>query len=197
MYPLNLAETPVDFLAADGHKWLLGPEGAGVAVIAKRHLERLRCTNVGWNSVKNAFNYASPKLELRSTAARFESGSANMMGAAALSASLDLFLQVRQQHGETALRDRVVDLVTRLDEQLRAVGAVTRLVRSVDHRSGILTFDVPGVAPTEVRRRALEQKVVVSCRDGGVRASVHVYNDDDDLRRLVDVVRHCLASTPS
>ena len=192
VYPLDLRRTPVDFLAADGHKWLLGPEGLGVAMIARRHLERIRCGNVGWASVKNSFEYAAPQLDLRSTAARFESGSANMLGAAALSASLDMFLNVRQRHGEASIQDRVVDLADRLNEQLRSAGAITRHVSSAANRSGILKFEVPGVEPAEFRRRALEQKVVVSCRGGGVRASVHAYNDQTDLERLVEVVRGCV-----
>lgn len=192
IFPLDVQRTPVDFLAADGHKWLLGPEGLGVAMIAQRHLERLRCGNVGWNSVKSPFQYAEPKLELRSTAARFEPGSANLLGAAGLSASLDLFLRVRACHGEASIGERVLDLAERLDTDLRAAGAVTRQTSDSAHRSGIVTFDVPGIAPAEVRRRAVEQKVVVSCRDGGVRASIHAYNDDEDIRRLVEVVRGCL-----
>jgi selenocysteine lyase/cysteine desulfurase len=160
-------------------------------MIARRHLERIRCGNVGWNSVKNAFNYAAPEFELRSTAARFESGSSNMIGAAALSASLRMFLTVREVHGASAIERRVIELIDHLEQSLRAVGAVTRRVRDQTRRSGILTFEVPGVDPAAVRRQALEEKIVVSCRDGGVRASVHAYNDEQDLARLVEVVRRC------
>ena len=59
MFPLDLKKTPVDFLAADGHKWLLGPEGAGIAMIRSEHIDRLRCGNIGWGSVKNSHNYLS------------------------------------------------------------------------------------------------------------------------------------------
>ena len=114
-----------------------------------------------------------------------------MLGAAALSASLEMFLKVRQRHGESSIQDRVVELADRLSELLRSAGAMTRPVSSAANRSGILTFQVPGVDPVEFRRRALEQKVVVSCRGGGVRASVHAYNDESDLERLVQVVRRC------
>ena len=107
IYPLDLQKTPVDFLAADGHKWLLGPEGAGVAMIAKRHLNKLRCLNVGWGSVKNSFNYADPSLVLKDAASRFEAGSANMIGAAALSASLKLILDVIDRFGEDAISERI------------------------------------------------------------------------------------------
>lgn len=190
MYDLNLERTPVDFLAADGHKWLLGPEGYGVAMIRQEHLEKIRCGNVGWSSVKNSFNYATPTLELRDTAARFEPGSANMVGATALSASLELFMKVREAHGANAIEERVLGLVQRLDHELRACGVTTRLPASTENQSGILTFDVPGTDPNEVRNQALAEHVVVSCRDGGVRASVHAYNNEDDIDRLVAVVRN-------
>jgi cysteine desulfurase/selenocysteine lyase len=189
LFPLDVRKVSVDFLAADGHKWLLGPEGAGIAMIRREHLDKIRCGNVGWGSVKNSHDYKNPVFELRDTAARFESGSANMVGAAALSASMDLFLQIRRQHGEGAIAKRILELTVDLDRQLHEAGATTRLPSDPEHQSGILTFDVPGVDPIEVRKTGLEQNVVVSCRDGGVRASVHAYNDADDLRRLVSVVR--------
>lgn len=189
MFPLDLSQTPVDFLSADGHKWLLGPEGAGVAFIRSKHIETLRCGNVGWNSVKNPFNYANPALELRSDAQRFESGSANLIGAAGLNASLEMFLQIQRQHGAEAIQNRVISLVESLDRSLREMGAVTTMPRQAGRRSGILTFEFPGIEPNEYRRRALDQNVVVSCRDGGIRASVHAYNNENDLQRLIDVLR--------
>lgn len=188
MYPLDLSRTPVDFLASDGHKWLLGPEGCGIAMIRSEHIDKLRCGNVGWSSVKNAFNYAAPTLELRNTAARFESGSANMVGATALSASLELFLQVRQQHGPQAIEDRVLGLTQKLNADLQAAGAVTRMPLARENQSGILTFELPGIDPNDIRKAALANNVVVSCRDGGVRASIHAYNNEDDLQRLMKIV---------
>jgi len=189
VYPLDLAKTPVDFLAADGHKWLLGPEGAGVAMIAQRHLDRLRCLNVGWGSVNNAHNYADPSLDLRNAAARFESGSANMVGSAALSASLQMILDVRDQLGSDAIANRIGDLTGSLNQQLIAAGAVTRLPESPQRRSGIVTFEVPGLEPANIRKEGIRQKVVLSCRDGGVRAAVHAYNDEHDIQRLVQLIR--------
>jgi selenocysteine lyase/cysteine desulfurase len=114
-----------------------------------------------------------------------------MFGAAALAASMEMFLQVRRRHGEDAIAKRILELTANLDRQLREAGATTRLPSDPEHRSGILTFDVPGIEPSEIRKRGLEQHVVVSCRDGGVRASVHAYNDADDLRRLASVVQSC------
>ncbi|HBV62137.1 MAG TPA: cysteine desulfurase, partial [Rhodopirellula sp.] len=124
IYPLDLNKIPVDFLAADGHKWLLGPEGAGVAMIARRHLDQLRCLNVGWGSVKNSFNYADPTLELKASAARFEAGSANMIGATALSASLQIIIDIRNELGQHAISERICHLAAALDQELKDAGAV-------------------------------------------------------------------------
>lgn len=188
IYPLDLRQTPVDFLAADGHKWLLGPEGLGVTMIRRPHLDRMRCGQVGWNSVKNAFNYSKPEFKLRDAASRFEGGSANMLGAAALSASLDLFLRVRTEHGSDAIAKRILSLAEILESRLDALGIKTRMSEKLEHRSGIVTFDLPGIDPGAFRKAALEKQVVLSCRDGGVRASVHAYNDEADLERLIRVV---------
>ncbi|KAA5546350.1 aminotransferase class V-fold PLP-dependent enzyme [Roseiconus nitratireducens] len=193
VFDLDLGHTDVDFLAADGHKWMLGPEGLGVAVIRKRHLDTLRCATVGWNSVRNTFNYAQPEFTLRPSAARFEPGSANMPGSAALSASLGIILAIRRAHGPKAIGDRVVSLASGLTDRLAAIGVSTRMPDADAQRSGIVTFEVPDRDPAEVRRRALDQGCVVSCRDGGVRAGIHAYNDSSDLQRLVDAV----ASTPT
>ena len=192
IFPLDLRETPVDFLAADGHKWLLGPEGIGVSMVRKQHLNQLRCGGVGWNSVKNAFNYAEPKMELRDAASRFEGGSLNLMGIAALSASIELFLRIRSIHGQDAIEQRILHLADVLEHRLEELGVSTRLSARPEHRSGIVTFEVPGIDPAEFRRFALKQQVVLSCRDGGVRASIHAYNNEVDLDRLVRLVEQHL-----
>jgi selenocysteine lyase/cysteine desulfurase len=189
VFPLDVKKVPIDFLAADGHKWLLGPEGAGVAMIRRRHLENLRCVNVGWGSVKNSYNYAEPDFTLRDAASRFESGSANLLGCSGLAASVDLFMQICRHHGPQAIGDRVIHLASELHEMLREIGIVSRLDSRPQHQSGIVTFEVPGCDPAKIRQAAAERKIAVSCRDGGIRASIHAYNTTDDLSRLVDVAR--------
>lgn len=193
IHPLDLRETPVDFLAADGHKWLLGPEGVGVAMITARHREKMRVPIVGWSSVKSAHDFSHAEFRLRDDAACFEPGSANMVGVAGLSASLSLFLEVQRLYGRRAIEDRVLELADRLAKRVRDAGAL--LDRSNDrcHQSGIVTFQIPGMEPNAFRNRALESQVAVSCRGGGVRASVHAYNNDDDIDRLVGVLQSTLS----
>jgi selenocysteine lyase/cysteine desulfurase len=189
VYPLDLQRVPVDFLAADGHKWLLGPEGAGIAMIRRQHQDRLRCTNVGWSSVKNSHAFSHASFDLRDDASRFESGSANLCGIAALLASVTMFSSVRETHGEHAIADRILTLTASLNEMLLAEGVETRWPRARSRQSGILTFSVPGIDPHRIRNEGLQRGVVLSCRGGGVRASIHAYNTEEDFRRLIETVR--------
>ncbi len=87
---LDVSQMPVDFLAADGHKWLLGPEGAGVLYVRGEHLDRLRTLGVGWQSVTQAGDFADKALRLKPDASRFEGGTHNMAGFVGLAASLEL-----------------------------------------------------------------------------------------------------------
>lgn len=190
MFPLDLRTCDVDFLSADGHKWLLGPEGAGVAMIRKCHLDRLRVDNVGWASVENSHLFSGASFDLRNDASRFEGGSSNMCGLMSLAASMELFLRVIRIHGDQAISNRVLERAERLRVLLKNRGANLLFDNepSTIHGSGIVTFEVPGEMPADFRSRALESNIVVSCRGGGIRASIHVYNSDDDLLRLAELI---------
>jgi selenocysteine lyase/cysteine desulfurase len=83
VFPIHVQRLGLDFLAADGHKWLLGPEGAGIFYVRREHLTRLRPLSVGWNSVVGAHDFGRIDLDLRPDAARYEGGSRNMAGLAA------------------------------------------------------------------------------------------------------------------
>src|SRR5438445_656140 len=92
VFPLDVQRTPIDSLAADGHKWLLGPEGAGIGYIRREWIERLHPIGIGANSVVNSRNFARIELRLKPHAGRWESGSLNVAGIHALGASLALLL---------------------------------------------------------------------------------------------------------
>jgi selenocysteine lyase/cysteine desulfurase len=188
VYPLDLQKTPVDFLAADGHKWLLGPEGVGIAMIRRQHFDRVRAMNVGWASVKNSHNYNEPELTLCDDATRFESGSANMVGIGALAASVELFRTIQSQHGNDAISNQVLCLANLMRRKLTDAGAETFLDDPIENQSGIVNFQVPGVDPAEFRQRALAHDVVLSVRGTGVRAAVHAYNNEEDIDRLVALI---------
>lgn len=185
VFPLDVARTPVDFLAADGHKWLLGPEGAGVFFTRREHLNLLRPVGVGWNSVRDESDFSRIALVFKDTAARYEGGSQNVAGFSALAASMALL----DQYGTEALSSRIVEITDLACERLQSIGATILSDRSPERRSGIVSFEFPGRDPRELQRRCLEQKILLSCRAGRLRISPHAYNNEDDIGRLMDVLK--------
>lgn len=183
--PIDVERTPIDFLAADGHKWMLGPEGAGVAYLRKEHLDKLRPMGVGWHSVVASTDYTKIELNLKPSADRYEGGSANMPGMLALGASLELLTAQPTADVTAAL----LDITDYLCDRLASAGFGVVSHRAVepnghDPRSGIVVADVP--EPVATRKRLLEAGVVTSVRGGRLRLAPHGYTSYSDVDRLID-----------
>jgi selenocysteine lyase/cysteine desulfurase len=183
-FPLDVRRTPLDFLAADGHKWLLGPEGAGIFYLRGEHIQRLRTVGVGWHSVVHSHDFSRIELALRDTAVRYEGGSWNMAGTLALGASLGLI----ERFGPQAISQRILEVTDLACRRLQEIGAVVRSDRRAPHCSGIVLFELPGCAPAAARTACLQRQVVLGCRSGGLRISPHAYNDAADVDRLIDAL---------
>lgn len=182
--PLDVRRTPIDFLAADGHKWLLGPEGAGVLFVRREHLDRLRPLGVGWHSVVHDHEFHRIELQIKPTAARYEGGSQNMVGAIGLAASLELLARF----GPAAMCRRIFEVTDLACQRLQQIGARIHSDRGPEHKSGIVVFDLPGQDSAAIRKQCLQRGVVLSCRGGGLRISPHAYNDASDIDRLIEAL---------
>jgi selenocysteine lyase/cysteine desulfurase len=182
VFPLDLQQIPVDFLAADGHKWLLGPEGAGLLYVRREWIDRLRPVGVGWNSVVDARDFSTIDYRLKPHAGRYESGSLNEGTIVALGASLELLLQ----SGIPALEARVLELTDRLCEGVRRIDREVFSSRRSGEASGIVAvMPRPGVDPVAEVRHCRSQGVVINQRGGRVRVSPHAYNTADEIDHLV------------
>jgi selenocysteine lyase/cysteine desulfurase len=184
VFPLDLQRTPIDFLAADGHKWLLGPEGAGLFYVRRELLNELRPVMVGWNSVVGATDFSTIDFTLKPHAGRYESGSLNLGGIHALGASIDLLLGIGIQH----VADRVLSLTDFLCERLSQRGFDVYSSRRSADRSGIVSVELPGVDLPALVRRLRGEGIVVNERAGRLRISPHCYNTAEELSRLVDLL---------
>jgi len=178
--PLDVEEQAIDFLSADGHKWMLGPEGCGVFYCARRALHRVTPRVVGWRSVADNTDFDRYHMELQAGAGRFEEGTTNTPGIFGLGAALDLLLEI----GVEAIAARVLSLTDRLRDGLRERGARVRSPAAEGLRSGIVSFTLPGEAPEATCRRLRKDGVFTVVRRGGVRASPHFYNDPGEIDRL-------------
>ncbi len=189
VFPLDVNTLGIDFMAADGHKWLLAPEGAGIAYIRRENLNRLRPLGPGWHSVLPGQDYTHIELNLRNAAARYEGGSQNNAGFLAFGASLELLSGLGMENAAAA----VIDITENACERLSKIGAKIVSDRRPDHRngqqrSGIVSFELPGHDPMAIKNYAKGQDVIFGCRAGRLRISPHAYNNGDDLDRLVEAL---------
>jgi selenocysteine lyase/cysteine desulfurase len=185
VFPLDVRATDIDFFAADGHKWLLGPEGAGLFFIKRALLDELRPTGLGWNSTVQHYDSGVVELNLRPTAARFEGGSQNMPGFHALGASIDLLADAGVSPSQSPVADCVLEITAAAIERLDGIGASIVSPRDDAHRSGIVSFDMPRRDPKTIRNQCLKHNVVLASRAGHIRISPHAYTTIDDVDRLI------------
>jgi selenocysteine lyase/cysteine desulfurase len=183
----------VDFLAADGHKWMLGPEGLAVLYVAPALRPRLRLHQYGWHMMAQAGDYESSAWAPAADATRFECGSPNMLGIYGLEASLSLLLEVGMASVQAAIADRVEHLIGLVDRQ----GFELLSPRELERRAGILTFRVPGVDSAALYRALTNQGVICAHRGGGVRFSPHFYTPPEVLDRAVALAAELAAGLPA
>jgi selenocysteine lyase/cysteine desulfurase len=185
--PIDVRRTPIDFLAADGHKWLLSPEGAGLLYVRRDWINRLRATGVGWHSVVGSYNAPEIEFRLKPGAERWEGGSFNMAGLQALGASLGLLREI----GMDLVSRRVLDRASAARElAARADWRVTGWLRLEDC-AGIVALE-HDLVPAEQAAHALRERGIAVCaRRGKLRISPHIYNNNDDLERLFDALVDC------
>ena len=192
IFPLDVAELEIDFLAADGHKWMLGPEGAGLFYIRQQHLDLLRPLMVGWHSVANAFDFSNIDWKPRRQASRYEGGTQNMVGTLGYGASLELLQNLGVSTTVSPVADQILAYTQSARSQLKELGAEIHGSSDVEHLSGITSFTIPNVDLAQLRSECMNIGVVLSHRDGRLRISPHAYNNQEDLERLLNLIRNSI-----
>ncbi len=180
--PLDVRNCSIDFLCADGHKWLLSPEGCAVMYIKKSLIPHVKPITLGWNSVCHSSDFETIRLDLKADAARFEEGSPNVFGILALSHSLALLRRV----GIEKIASKVTGLTDYLRENIS-----TQKYESYSRQeepSCIVNFKPLHKHPQEVYRKLMGKKIFGSVRRNGIRFSPHFYNDLEEMERIVDIL---------
>jgi len=179
--PLHLVALGVDAVVADGHKWLFGPEGAGIMATTEELRARLYPVISGWRNVTLAsHDFFLQRLEHHTDGRKFEAGATNDIGVAGLAAGLDLIAAV----GRDNIQARIETLSRLLTRILLAHGWDVFSPGSGHPIAGIVAARPPSVSPADARRRLLERRVVVSVRQGCVRFSPHFYTTRGELEAL-------------
>lgn len=184
-FPIDVQSAKIDALAADGHKWLIGPEGCGVLYVRREVQDQIEPVEFGWTNVAKYADYASRDMALRPDAGRYECGTLNTIGCYGLRAALDLLLE--------AGIDRIAPAVQALGDQVwdgvRRLGFETLGVRTPETGAGIVSFRKPGVESHVLLRHLREAGIAAAARQGWVRVAPHFYISPRDIDRLLDLLQ--------
>lgn len=181
--PVDVQAMNIDYLSADGHKWLLGPEGAGVFYCRRDLIDETRPPTVGWMNVIDAQDYGHYDYTLKPDAARFECGTWNIPGFIGFKASVELLLSL----GVDAIQRRLQSLGDRLVAGVERKGYQILSPRDGQRWSGIVSFASRTHRHEQiVRLLRTDYRTEIALREGRLRVSPHFYNVEDQIDRLVD-----------
>jgi selenocysteine lyase/cysteine desulfurase len=176
MVPMDVKAFHIDFLSADAHKWLLGPEGIGIFYCSNGLAERLSPPLIGWKSVRNELAFDRPDFLLKTNCLRFEEGSMNLLGIFGLGAALDLLFEV----GIEQIEQRVLDLGDLILQEAEKRGYHALTPGARHERGGNITVS-GNFDPARMRDALREKRIMVNARGGGIRVSPHFYNTEEEI----------------
>ncbi|HEY4564966.1 MAG TPA: aminotransferase class V-fold PLP-dependent enzyme [Thermoanaerobaculia bacterium] len=185
---LDVEQAQVDVAAASAHKWLLGPEGIGLLYVSDRVVERLRPVRSGWRSVRDRLQWTDYDLTWSEGAGRFESGTLNVYGIAALGGSLEILLEV----GAAEIEARVLALTSLAARGLADLGMAVVSSRCRGETSSIVTAVPAGRTAGDLVRDLNGRDVVVAARAGRLRIAPHFYNTAEEIERCLEEVGRLL-----
>ena len=183
-FPIDVREARIHALAADGHKWLLGPEGCGILYIQKDLQDSVEPIEFGWTNVAHYSDYASRNMALRPDAGRYECGTLNTIGCYGLKAAIDFLLEVgvdRVGQAVQALGDQVAEGVVSKGYQLLAE-------RTASSGAGIVTFRRDDLDSRVIVHNLREQGFAAAPRQGWVRVSPHFYISPEEIDRMLEAL---------
>jgi cysteine desulfurase / selenocysteine lyase len=179
-----------DFMAADSHKWLLGPCAAGIFYVRKEWQDRLRPVSLGWNNVRCPNYVAQEQIVFHKDARRYEAGTGNWLGLVGLQAAMELLLEFGIENiGAELLRKRAW-LVPALQEKGYTV---LNADAPPAHASAIISFHRPGTDMGPIHDKLTQANIVTSLRadradNRYIRLSPHFYNTDAELQRVLELI---------
>ena len=180
----------VDFLAADAHKWLLGPCGAGIFYVRREVQDRLNPPVYGWHNVHNPNFVAQEKIVFRDGALKYEAGTQNFVGLAGLNAAMELAL-------EMGIDNIAAELIRKRNKLVPALQGKGYTVLNADAKpenaGAIVSFHQPGKDLAALHKKLTAAAVVTSLRTdragkNHIRLSPHYYNTDAELEKLLELL---------
>jgi cysteine desulfurase / selenocysteine lyase len=183
-FPIDAKAWGIHALAADGHKWLLGPEGCGILYIDRELQDRVEPVEFGWTNVAHYADYSSRDLTLRPDAGRYECGTLNTVGCFGLLAAIEFLLEV----GVERIAPAVQGVADRLAKGVATKGYELMEPRTPETAAGIVSFRKAGWEAGEVVRRLRAAGIATAPRNGWVRASPHFYISPAEIDQVLEIL---------
>ena len=184
-HEIDIQAINADFVMADAHKWMCGPEGIALFYCRADIREKLQLNQFGWHMVEEQGDYTRNSWSPANSARRFECGSPNMLGIHALSASLSLFEEIGMDNVASSILKKTSYLIDKLNN-FADVELLTPV--SEQQRAGIVTFKISGKDMTEIYSKLMKNKVICANRLGGIRFSPHFYTDLENIDNSLDIL---------
>ena len=186
--PIDVRKSDVDVLITAGYKWLCGPFGAAVMVLAPHLHTQFDPGLVGFRSHRRLWDLSPVRMELPETARRFEYGTMGYGNAIGLARAMDTLMDV----GIEQIQAHNLGLATQLIDGLESRGAEILSPQATAERTSIVSMRLPEADPRMVAAQLNANGVVVSGRNDFVRFSPHLYNTAEDIQRALDELDRCL-----
>lgn len=184
----NVQKIQADFVMADGHKWMLGPEGLAVFYCAPEMREKITLHQYGWHMVEDLYDFDRKDWRITKTARCFECGSPNMLGIHALNASLSLLLEA----GMETIERELLKKTEYLFEQIRSEPDLELITPDDAGRyAGIVTFRHTGKDNEFIYNFLMEKNIMCAYRSRGIRLSPHFYTPVEHLDLVFTLLKSC------
>jgi cysteine desulfurase / selenocysteine lyase len=183
-FPLDVKRCRIHAFAADGHKWLLGPEGWGVLYVDQAVQDDIFPVEFGWTNVKHWADYSSRDMTLRPDAGRYEPGTLNVSGSFGLRASMKLL----NEEGIPRVSERILELTEHLAKGLERKGYELMIPRAPSSASGILSCRKEGQDSNRLVAHLKENRVLAAPRQGWIRFSPHFYVTESALDAVLELL---------
>jgi selenocysteine lyase/cysteine desulfurase len=182
--PLDVQETDIDYLAAGGYKWLLGPLGTGFLYVKKELTESLNPSFIGSMSDAVPMNLSHHNYQPGPAVKRFQAslGPASYLIATAAEFLTNVGIEKIFKH-IIFLNDLIIKFVND-----RPSFELNSPVASLSTRSGIINFSCPNAEVIVTKLRKLEKPIAVSYREGGIRISPHCYNIKSEIQKCLETI---------
>ncbi|MBC7924260.1 MAG: aminotransferase class V-fold PLP-dependent enzyme [Bryobacteraceae bacterium] len=184
VFPLDVDQIGIDALAADGHKWLTGPEGCGILYVRKSRQEEIEPVEFGWTNIANYADYASRDMTLRPDAGRYECGTLNTVGIYGLRAAIEFLNGV----GIPAISGAVTELADQVAAGAQEKGYELMVERTPATSAAIVSIRKEGIDSRMIVRHLKELRFLAAPRQGWVRISPHFYISPEDIGNLLDAL---------